>query len=373
MTATPVPRTTVPVGASGVGRRLRVGFITHLDQHDDSRRIFHDNIALVRDLEQLGYDSAWIATRHFHSGWAGLPSPFAFFGAAAQATSRIHLGTAVLPVLVDDPVRDAEELAVLDLISEGRVQLGLGKGVPSDAYHVFDRWGGEREAEFDAKVDQLLWALGGPPIPDSKSSLWPAADDLLGRVYLGTSNRETIRRAARNGIGLVLERFGNTPFENSPEGRPALLERQAEAILDYRSEFLRTYGEQRSPYVVTSRTAWPGDSAEAARVTSRWNEYAIGFGRAVAGRSAEEALLADNIVWGDPEQVAAGLIADPSVLLSDELLLGIHPAHVSIAETVERARILIEDVVPIVAAQWKASWPDVATRVSEFDLQAVAP
>lgn len=372
MTATPVPLTTRATVASGIGRRLRVGFITHLDQHEDVRRIYHDNIALIRDLEQLGYDSAWIATRHFHSGWAALPSPFAFLGAAANATNRIHLGTAVLPILVDDPVRDAEELAILDHLSQGRVQLGLGKGVPSDAYHVFERWGGERETEFDAKVDQLLWALGGPSIPESRASLWPSAEDLLGRVYLGTSNRETIRRGARSGLGLVLERFGNTPFENSPEGRPALLVRQAESILDYRSEFQRTWGEQRSPYVVISRSAWPGDTAEAARVTRRWTEYAASFGRAVAGRTDEQALLADNFVWGNPEHVAAGLLADPGILLSDELLIGVHPAHLTIAETVERARILIEDVIPIVAAGWESARPALAGRVAEFGLEGAA-
>src|SRR5262249_31627699 len=150
----------------------------------------------------------------------------------------------------------AEELSVLDLISGGRLQLGGGKGVPSDAYHVFEKWGGAREAEVDAKVDQVLWGLGGHAIPDSPSSLWPRNDALTGRVYVGTWNRDTIRRAARHGQGLILERFGNTPYENSPEGRPALLQRQGDSVLDYRSEFRRMWGDTRSPYVVTSRTVW---------------------------------------------------------------------------------------------------------------------
>lgn len=370
MTAvSPVPRTTAPADVSGIGRRLRVGFITHLDQHDDAARIYHDNIALIQELEALGYDSAWIATRHFHSGWAGLPSPFAFFGAAAQATSRIHLGTAVLPLLVDDPIRDAEELAVLDLISGGRLQLGLGKGVPSDAYHVFQKWGGDREAEFDAKVDELHWGFGGHPIPDSRASLWPRNDDLAGRTYVGTSNRDTIRRVARLGHGLVLERFGNNPFENSPEGRPALLERQADSVLEYRSEHRRAWGSSRSPYVVTSRTAWPGDVASAAAATARWNDLAITIGRAAPGRSDEEALLADNIVWGAPQELADQLLADPAVVLGDELLLGIHPAHVTIDETVARATTLIRDVVPLVAAGWLQRRGDLEQSIDAWELE----
>lgn len=366
--ATPVPRTSTPARSSGIGRRLRVGFITHLDQHDDTSRIYDDNIAVIRELESLGYDSAWIATRHFHSGWAALPSPFAFLGAAAQATSRIHLGTAVLPVLVDDPVRDAEELAVLDHLSGGRIQLGLGKGVPSDGYHVFEKWGGQREAEFDTKVDRLLWALGGHPIPESRSSLWPRNDDLIGRTYIGTSNRDTIRRAATHGLGLVLERFGNTAFENSPEGRRSLLERQGDSVLDYRSTFRRAWGDSRSPYVVTSRTAWLGDAAAAAAATSRWNDYAIRIGRAAPGRGDEDALLADNIVWGSPDQVAAHLLDDPAVVLGDELMLGIHPAHVTIDETVSHARALIEDVVPIVAAGWLERRADIDQSIDAWEL-----
>ncbi|MFT4135766.1 LLM class flavin-dependent oxidoreductase [Microbacterium sp.] len=367
----PVPSTAEPHDRSGIGRRLRVGFITHLDQHDDPAGILRDNVALIRALEDLGYDSAWIATRHFHSGWAGLPSPFAFLGAVAQATSRIHLGTAVLPLLVDDPIRDAEEVAVLDLLSGGRLQLGLGKGVPSDAYHVFERWAGQREAEFDAKVDQLLWGLGAPAIPDSRSSLWPRAQELLGRIYIGTSNRDTIRRAARTGVGLVLERFGNTPFENSPEGRQSLLRRQADSLLDYRSEFRRTWGQTRSPYAVVSRSVWPGTAEEGAAVNARWYDYAAQFSRAVPGRSPQDALLADNIVWGEPAELAAHLLADPAVTLSDELLLGIHPAHVSIEETVARARILVEEVVPLVTEGWLAARGDLEARVDGWELEAV--
>ncbi len=350
----PVPRTTAPASPSGAERRLRVGFITHLDQHDESATIYRDNISLIARLEELGYDSAWIATRHFHSGWAALPSPFAFLGAAAQATSRIHLGTAVLPLLVDDPVRDAEDAAVLDWVSGGRLQLGVGKGVPSDAYHVFQKWGGERDVEFDAKVDLLQWALEGNTVEGSHAAIWPANHDLTGRLYVGTSNRETIRRSARNGQGLILERFGNNPHENSPEGRGDFLERQADSIRDYREEFARTWASERTPYVVLSRSAYPGTLEQAHAATERWYEYSARAGRAVPGRASEDALLADNVVWGeDPEELAEKIFADPSVALSDELLLGLHPAELTVAETAELAERLIHDVFPLVAEKWK--------------------
>jgi len=349
---TPVPRTNQRLGESGAGTRLRVGFITHLDQHDDPATIYRENIRLIQELEGIGFDSAWIATRHFHSGFAALPSPFAFYGAAAAATSTIHLGTAVLPLLVDDPVRDAEEAAALDHLSGGRLQLGLGKGVPSDAYHVFSRWGGEREAEYDEKTDRLRWALAGNRVPDSNSSIWPRNEELLGRLYHGTSNWETIRRAARNGDGFILERFGNGE-ERTPEARPKFLRRQADSIIEYRRVFRETWGDSRTPYVVLSRSAWPGGLEELGRTTERWNELARAYGRVPAGLDTAGEALSDNVIWGDPEELAQRFIEDdPSVLLADELVLGIHPTHHTIDETVERARVLFERTVPIVAAEW---------------------
>ncbi|HYJ50568.1 MAG TPA: LLM class flavin-dependent oxidoreductase, partial [Microbacterium sp.] len=220
-----LPRTHVPVNPSA-DRHLRLGFITHLDHTDDLTRVYAENLQLIQELERLGYDSTWVATRHFHSGWANLPSPFAFYGAAAALTSTITLGTAVVPIIVDDPVRLAEEVSVLDHLSRGRLQLGLGKGVPSTGYHVFARWGTERDNDYLSKVEQLHWALQGEQVPDSQVRIHPPNHDLRGRIYHGTSTWSTIRRAAQLGDGFILERFGNGD-ERTPANRPAFLKRQS--------------------------------------------------------------------------------------------------------------------------------------------------
>ena len=68
-----IPRTHETPEVSGIGRRLRVGLITHLDHSDDLDVVYDENLTLIRELERLGYDSVWTATRHFHSGSAGLP------------------------------------------------------------------------------------------------------------------------------------------------------------------------------------------------------------------------------------------------------------------------------------------------------------
>lgn len=359
---TPVNGTRSPLGSTPIGSALRIGFITHLDQHEDVATIYRDNVRLIVELEELGYDSAWIATRHFHSGWAALPSPYSFLGAAAVSTSRIGLGTAVLPIVLDDPVRAAEEVAALDHLSGGRVLLGLGKGVPSDSYHVFDSWKADRDRNFESKVEALHWGLEGHQVEGGTASVWPTNPGLQGRLFHGSSNIETIRFAARRGDGFILERFGNGP-ERTPEARAGFQERQAASVREYRRVFAETWGTERTPWVVTSRSAYPGTTTEAAleeaaRTTARWNSYAATIGRVDPDASPQAQLLSDNVPWGDPEALAADLLADPTIPLTDELVLGIHPASHTIDETVAKARILIEQVVPLLQEGWAAARAD---------------
>ncbi|WP_080796146.1 LLM class flavin-dependent oxidoreductase [Corynebacterium pacaense] len=353
-----VQGTRAPLGTSGIGEQLRIGFITHLDQHDNLDTIFADNIRLIRELERQGYDSAWIATRHFNAGWAALPSPFAFLGAAAAVTERIDLGTAVLPLVLDDPVRVAEEASVIDHYSGGRLLLGVGKGVPSDSFHVFEGWNSDRDRNFVDKVDRLHWALEGNRVEGGSASIWPPNTNLEGRIFHGSSNIETIRNAAIKGDGLILERFGNGP-ERTPENRRAFHQRQADSVIEYRRVFAETWGDTRTPYVITSRTAFDGPTTQEALEdfgarTARWLEQAELVGRADPAHTTEQKLLSDNAIWGDGAELAADLLSDPTIALSDELVLGIHPAAHTTDEAISHAAALLNDVVPLVRRGWAA-------------------
>ncbi|KIP51684.1 LLM class flavin-dependent oxidoreductase [Leucobacter komagatae] len=354
----PVQGTRSPLGTTDVGERLRIGFITHLDQHDDTATIYRENIRLFQELEQQGYDSGWIASRHFGAGWAALPSPYAFLGALAANTERIGLGTAVLPIIFDDSVRVAEELSVIDHLSGHRLLAGLGKGVPSDSYQVFEAYKPDRDRSFEEKIERLHWALEGNQVENGSSSIYPANEALKGRLFHGSSNIDTIRFAARSGDGFILERFGNGA-ERDAAKRQAFQQRQADSVLEYRRVFREVWGEERTPYVVTSRTAYPAATTAAALAESstrvaHWNRFAALAGRVNLEDSIEDQLLSDNYIWGDPAALAADLLADPTVLLTDELVLGIHPARHTIDETLEKARILIDEVVPLVREGWAA-------------------
>ncbi|NYF29076.1 hypothetical protein [Microbacterium sp. JAI119] len=128
---------------------------------------------------------------------------------------------------------------------------------------------------------------------------------------------------------------------------------------EYRRVFADTWGSTRTPWVVTSRSAFPGRTTEEALAfagerTARWNVASAAAGRVDLSLSIPDQLLSDNFAWGSPEALAADLLADPTIALTDELVLGIHPAVLDRAETIDRARVLLREVVPLVEEGWRA-------------------
>ena len=82
----------------------------------------------VLEAEALGFDSVWIAEHHFSNAYGILPDPFSYLGYLAARTTRIKLGAAVMVVPLHHPLRIVENAAFIDILSNGRFQLGLGSG-----------------------------------------------------------------------------------------------------------------------------------------------------------------------------------------------------------------------------------------------------
>jgi alkanesulfonate monooxygenase SsuD/methylene tetrahydromethanopterin reductase-like flavin-dependent oxidoreductase (luciferase family) len=112
-----------------MSRPLRkLGFLTiGLFDAADPRAGHESTLEIIQFGEQLGFDSAWLRHRHLQYG---ISSPVAVLGAASQRTSRIHLGTAVIPLGWENPLRLAEDLATVDVLSGGRLNPGISVGPP---------------------------------------------------------------------------------------------------------------------------------------------------------------------------------------------------------------------------------------------------
>ena len=100
----------------------RLGFFTRLLDEAAPAERYRLAAEQIRHAETAGLDSAWIAQHHFHESEGGLPAPFAFLGFVAAQTSRIRLGTGIVTLPLENPVRVAEDAAVLDLLSNGRLE-----------------------------------------------------------------------------------------------------------------------------------------------------------------------------------------------------------------------------------------------------------
>ena len=131
---------------------------------------------------------------------------FPFLAAAAQRTSRIQLGTGVVTLPLDDPIRVAEDAAFVDTLSGGRLQLGLGTGGDPLTFSAFGLDVEARRERYAEGLRILREALAGQPINGTEAVLYPAAPTLPERIWEATFSVEGGARIGQNGSGLLLAR-----------------------------------------------------------------------------------------------------------------------------------------------------------------------
>lgn len=124
------------------------------------RQLFDELLERIALSEQLGFHEAWFAEHH-HSDYSLLPSPNLVIAAASQRTRRLQLGNLVNVLPFHDPLRVAEEAAMLDLLTGGRLAVGVGRGIRRDefAQYGFDR--AEAQARFEEAIEIILRAWRG--------------------------------------------------------------------------------------------------------------------------------------------------------------------------------------------------------------------
>ena len=109
---------------------MRFGFFDQLPCAPgySERQRYHDIIAQIELGDAVGFDTVWLGELHFSRGFSILADPLMVLAAAAQRTSRIRLGTAVTLLPLHNPVKIAEEAAIADILSDGRLEFGVGRG-----------------------------------------------------------------------------------------------------------------------------------------------------------------------------------------------------------------------------------------------------
>jgi len=119
------------------------------------RQAYDEALAELETADRAGFRCAWLVEHHFMRGYSHSSKPELFLAAAAQRTERLRLGLAVIPLPYHHPVHVAERVATLDLLSGGRLEVGIGRGFSPREYEVF----GARMAESRALTEESLAVL----------------------------------------------------------------------------------------------------------------------------------------------------------------------------------------------------------------------
>ncbi|MGA3401944.1 MAG: LLM class flavin-dependent oxidoreductase [Acetobacteraceae bacterium] len=178
---------------------------------DDERQLYQNALTQVELADKLGYNYAWEVEHHFLEEYSHSPQPEVFLAAASQRTKNIRLGHGIIQLTTNHPARVAEKVACLDLVSNGRVEFGMGEGASITELGPFDRKMEDKQAVWEDAVRCILpmftheaWEYDGPyfkfplrnvlpkPVQKPHPPLWVACSQL-----------ETIELAGRCGIGAL--------------------------------------------------------------------------------------------------------------------------------------------------------------------------
>jgi alkanesulfonate monooxygenase SsuD/methylene tetrahydromethanopterin reductase-like flavin-dependent oxidoreductase (luciferase family) len=139
---------------------MRFGFFDQLPcaSGDSEHRRYRDFMAQIELGDALGFDTVWLGELHFTRGFSILADPLMVLAAAAQRTSRIRLGTAVTLLPLHNPVKIAEQAAIADILSGGRLEFGVGRGTAPIHYAGYDIPQEESRERFEEALDFILGA-----------------------------------------------------------------------------------------------------------------------------------------------------------------------------------------------------------------------
>jgi alkanesulfonate monooxygenase SsuD/methylene tetrahydromethanopterin reductase-like flavin-dependent oxidoreductase (luciferase family) len=184
----------------------------------DEHRLFHEALDQVVLADRLGFDYAWEVEHHFLDEYSHSSSPEVFLACAAGRTERIRLGHGIRQVIpnYNHPARTAEGLATLDLVSNGRVDFGIGEGATRLELGGFGIPAKEKRAMSLEAAEQIANMMVLDPYPGFEGHHFSMpCRNVLPKplqkphppMWIACTNRDTIRVAARNGLGALAFSF----------------------------------------------------------------------------------------------------------------------------------------------------------------------
>ena len=296
----------------------KLGFLTiGLFDGDDPRPGHEATLSVIELGERLGFDSAWVRHRHLQFG---ISSPIAILAAASQRTSRIDIGRAVIPLGWENPLRLAEDLATVDLLSGGRLNPGVSVGPPM-------RWDDVKAALYPdtaeledfsyERVERLLRMVGGEVvspfhgtvgIEEFSDRVQPHSPGLAGRLWYGGASLRSAEWAGAHGMNFL------TSSVVKAEESEDFAEIQSSQICRFRDH----HPDGQAARVSQGLVVVPTDSASSEQ-RAKYEAYAASrLARTATPQGPARLLFAPDIV-GTSEEIAERLYAHAGFREVDEV------------------------------------------------------
>lgn len=302
--------------------------------------------------DELGVNGAYFRVHHFARQQA---SPMPLLATIAAKTKHIEVGTGVIDMRYENPLYLAEEAAALDILSDGRIALGISRGSPETVLRGYETFGytGSTDARgadiARDKFDLFLRAIDGERLaqgdPQAGSRqmmpIEPRSASLRDHIWWGSATRETAEWTGQQGLNLMsstlLTEDGGMPFD--------LL--QAEQIMRFRKAYQEA-GHKGTPRVSVSRSIFPimnaqdaayfGNAAERHDAVGMIDGFRSTFGRTYAA---------------EPDKLIQQLQQDRAIALADTLMLTI-PNQLGPDYNLHILESFAKHVAP--ALGWKPNW-----------------
>lgn len=297
------------------------------------------------EAEALGFHSSFSVEHHF-SGWNQVSSTLMLLAALAMRTKTLRLGTAVIVPPWHNPVLLAEEVATLDLLSKGRLDLGIGKGYRHSEFKGFQVAPEEAEARFEEALEMMTRAWTTRKRFSHKGRFWhfedivvepPPAQTPYPPLWVAAGNPHSIKRAAARGFNLILDQYAS----------PATL---GERIAIYRAEREENGLTFDPMQVAVARQLYVAkDAADKEAALVRQAEYTkrtVDVSRDPAAKTGSHVLAyadrkgatEENALYGTPVELARMIEA-----LHDA---GVAYVLLTIAGGVDQLRRFARDIMP---------------------------
>ena len=292
------------------------------------------HVDLAVAAEQAGLDGAWIRVHHFEQN---ISSPFPLLAAMGQATERVELGTGVINMRYENPLYMAELAGTADLVSGGRLQLGVSRGSPEVVADGPGTFGyplpeGMRPVEDAAeRIAQFRHAIAGggvgevSPEPyghpgklvDGKLPISPVSPGLPERIWYGAGNIDSARRVGELGMNLM---SSTLILEATGEAFGTVQARQIAAFREAWAEA----GHERTPRVSVSRSIMPiVDDVTRAYFAGVAAQDAMGGNKDQIGIIDNARATFGKTYVGEPDVIVEQLLQDEGVMAADTVLVTI--------------------------------------------------